>query len=127
MVQIVDLSDHGLESLKKSAIVYDDTYITRYALRTTDAPNTLYFNLFPLIDQSGLLEDVSYDTISVTNISNTVNDVYYIGDGSTRARIRMTVSSPEDWSLVRTLPGYRIQEDGDNRLTESGDKRIVEI
>ncbi len=36
MTQINDVSDHGLESIKKSAIVPDSNYPTRYALRTRD-------------------------------------------------------------------------------------------
>lgn len=73
MARIEEVSDHGLEVLKKAATVPDDTYKTRYSLRTelSDAAllaieeaikNGNFLNVVDQIDTTPLLD------VSVTNI-----------------------------------------------------------
>lgn len=67
MAQVDDVVDHGLEVLKKSAFIPDDTYPTRYGIRTS-----LSGNLRPSgLNVGGLITEVTLDSTSWTPLPAT--------------------------------------------------------
>lgn len=61
MARIDDINDHGIEALKKSAVILDDTFKSRYSLRTTIENDSITTTTKPLG-----LDIPKYDKIDIT-------------------------------------------------------------
>ena len=78
------------------------------------------YNLFPMIEASGLLNGVTFD--EVATISSQINDLeigYYL-QGELQASVLIIYNSSTDWRIRlggRTL----ITEGGDTLITDGGD------
>jgi hypothetical protein len=97
MAEILEVSDHGLEVLKKAATVPDDTFKSRYAIRVTGQNFSGNFTLSGLsLDQENTVMDigttavplpasplVSRNSLAIRNLSLT--ETLYIGKADVTA------------------------------------------
>jgi hypothetical protein len=113
MAQIDDVSDHGLEVLKKCAIVRDDTYKSRYSLRV--ASKDEYTSSYNSIDVAKTTITVSATKIATPtsgnfSICNKSSNTIYIGGASVTALTGFPLSQNE-WVEFRDF-----QENNDNKI-----------
>jgi len=114
MTQISDVVDHGLEVLKKSAIIPDDSYKTRYALRTQDERL--------VINESGQLKvvlDGKVDTNNSTKVLLGANQTFTGIASNTLdyAIIFVTVYA----NVASATDGLKIQFSSDGIIWHDGD------
>lgn len=114
MAQINDIADHGLEILKKSAIIPDDTYKTRYALRTKDERL--------VINESGQLKvvlDGKVDTNNSTKTTLGANETFTGVASDTLDYAIIFVTAHTD--VISATDGLKIQFSSDGITWRDGD------
>ena len=110
-------------TLDKKKFVEDSTF-GKVGVRTSSD----YFSILPLIQQTGILQDVTFDKIVYVHNAANENELYYYGTLGTDLQGIVTVNytSPTNWNAQWWASVELLLEDGDKVLLESGYELVLE-
>lgn len=113
----------SIQQLEKKKFV-EDANLNIVSVRTSSD----YFGVMNLIQQTGILQDITFDKIELYNISENISELnYYSGGGLVlEGSIYLTYVSPTSWSIEWDEAFYLLLEGGDVLLLESGDHIVLE-
>lgn len=111
----------SIVTLEKTKFVEDST-LDLVSVRVSSD----YFSVITLAQQTGIIQDVTFDKILYQNFSATVHELEYYLSTALVGILTVTYTTPSSWDMEWWDSETLLLESGDKVLLESGYELILE-